>query len=115
MTNWDTLFKLVIASKRPFQLLVYEDLLRNPIKEIRKVVEFLEETNGFEVKNLNEQLLCLSQNLQGGHKRKKNTDNFDPFTNELKRKVNSMIDTAQSLIMDLGITANFSSYKRKLT
>ena len=67
--KWSNLFNFVIDSKQPFHLVTYEDLLRDPVTEMQKVMRFLEVASGFEQDDLQERLLCLSQNLQGNHKR----------------------------------------------
>ena len=67
---------------------MYEDLLEEPINEIRKVIEFTQKTNNFQQNDREPRLLCLSQNLQGSNKRKNRTS----FTNEMKYQVNSVIE-----------------------
>ena len=111
--KWSNLFNFVIDSKQPFHLVSYEDLLRDPVTEMQKVMRFLEVANGFEQDDLQERLLCLSQNLQGNHKRKKNDDFIDPYTNELRKIFNSEIEAAEKKLTEAGVNEDFSSYKRE--
>ena len=112
--KWSNLFNFAVDSKQPFHLVTYEDLLRDPVTELQKVMKFLEVANGFEQNDLQERLLCLSQNLQGSHKRKKNDDFIDPYTNELRTKLNSVIEAAEKKLAEAGVNVDFSSYKREL-
>ena len=61
--GWQQLLENVLESESPFHIIVYEDLLRDPISEMRKVTKFLEENIGFEQDDLEERLFCLSENL----------------------------------------------------
>ena len=110
--KWDQLFRYAAQSKKTFYVLVYEDLLQDPVNEIRKVMKFLHKTNGFKQENLEERLLCVSQNLEVGYKRKKSVNDIDPYTNELKAKLNSVIDSAQSVLTRKGLSVNITGYKR---
>ena len=112
--SWLQLIQYVVQSKKPFHLVVYENLLINPIKELRKVMKFLDGVNGFKQENLEDRLLCLSENLQGTHKRKKRI-NVDPYTNEMKKQLNSEISIAKRLFTLTDNDFNFSSYERKMS
>ena len=70
--SWVKLIRYVVKSKKKFHLVIYEELVQDPINEIRKVIKFLEKNNGFKQYNLEERLLCLSENIEGTHKRTKN-------------------------------------------
>ena len=78
-------------------------------------MRFLEEKHGFKQDNLNERLLCLSQNLHGSNKRKKTNTQRDPFTNELTKIMNLQIDNAQAILDKTAMNINISFYKRKLS
>ena len=109
------LFYYVIDSKKPFHIVKYEDLLEEPINEIRKVMEFLQTTNNFQQNDLELRLLCLSQNLQGSNKRKNRGTNDASFTNEMKNKVNSVIEIAEKKAAQAGLKFTFTSYKKQIS
>jgi len=88
----------------------YEDLKENPIAEIRKVIKFIEKINGFKPENLEQRLLCLSENLKGDFARKHNQQ-FDPYTEKLKKIINLRIDQAQEVFKNHKINARVISYK----
>ena len=111
--TWEILFKYVIESERPLHLLLYEDLLKNPIAEIFKIVKFLEQKNGYEVKNLEQRLICLSENLQGTHKRKKTQQHIFPYNKKSKITINAKINYAQKLLDKYGLNINLSFYKKE--
>ena len=104
----------MIESKKPFHVLLFEDLMQNPRKEIKKVLRFLHKANGFEVGRAKERLFCLSENLQGTDKRAPRTILFDPFTNELKLELNRDIDTAQQILKKANISVDLTIYKREI-
>ena len=109
--SWLELIQYVMQSKKPFHLVIYENLLKDPIKELKKIMKFLKEINGFRQENLEERLICLSENLKGTHKRKKRI-NVDPYTNEMIKKLNSKISLAKKLFTKIEKDFDFSSYKR---
>ena len=99
----------------PLCLVLYEDVKQNPIKEIRKVMKFIEKmSDGYKPDDLEERLLCLSENLRGGFKRNR-VDQGKLYTNELKAIINSNIDYAQEALIKHGINANITLYKKKLS
>jgi len=113
--EWLNIFRYVVESKKPYHLLIFEDLVKDPVKEIKKVLQFLEEASGLKVENQDERLLCLSENLQGTDKRTKRANQTDPFTLKLKIYINNIIDSAQTFVSRSNLSANLSVYKRKIT
>ena len=97
-------------NKIPFQFLFFEDLVRDPPNEMQKVMKFLEEESGVKVDNLELRLLCLCENLQGSNKRKKK--DIDPYTDELKKIINSKLDFVHEVFHEAGMSVDLSSYKR---
>ena len=97
-------------NKIPFQFLFFEDLVRDPPGEMRKVMKFLEEESGVKVDNLELRLLCLCENLQGSNKRKKK--DIDPYTDELKKIMNSKLDFVHEVFYKAGMSVDLSFYKR---
>ena len=111
--SWVELIQYVVKSQKNFLLVVYEDLVQEPIREMRKIMKFLEEKNGFKHHNLEERLLCLSENIQGTHKRSKKKLTVDPYSDEMKEKLNNEIISAEKIFIDAGIKIDFSFYKRE--
>ena len=104
--------RVVTADGCEYYILIYENLMRDPVNEMRKVINFLQSKIGFELDNLEERLLCLSENMQGNNKRKKKKNEIDPFTDKLKVIVNSKIAYAQSVFDKAGINISLTSYQR---
>ena len=113
LKSWVQLIKYVVESQKSFHFVMYEVLVQNPINEIKKILKFLEEKNGFKLHNLEERLLCLSENIQGKYKRTKNELKVDPFTDKMKEKLNSEILLAEKILADAGKKINLSVYKRE--
>ena len=92
------MFKWVFDKGIPVHLLVHENLLKDPIKEIRAVMKFPQKENGFKQNDMERRLLCLNQNLQGSQKRKSASklSNTQIFSSELKRKLNKEIMNGQN-------------------
>jgi len=112
--RWQILIENVVKCENPSYFLLYENLLRDPINEMRNVMKFIERKHGFKQDNLEERLICLSENLQGSNKRKKLAKKIDPYTEELTRMINSQINYSQKVLDDAGIDISVSSYERKL-
>jgi len=113
MMDWEVLAENVVMGKSSYCLVFYEDLLKEPINELRKVMKFLEKS-GFIQNNLEERLICLSENLQGNNKRKKNENERNPFTKEQTKFMNSKIDYLQNVFNKANIDVDLSSYKRRV-
>ena len=112
--HWVNIIRHVVESRKPFHLLIFEDLVKDPIKEIKKVLHFLEKNSGFRAERQEERLLCLHENLEGTAKRKPKSFKTDPFTNRLKIHVNKLIDNAQSMLSKAKLSANVTFYKQKV-
>lgn len=95
---WKDPFFSVSSTKKPLHLLIYEDLIKDPIKEIRKIINFLKMKSGFEPADLEQRLLCMSENLQGDYKRKSRVLKAIPFTEERIKQMHAMISSAESML-----------------
>lgn len=85
-------------------VVVYENLVKDPIGEVRKLL-----TNFPPLKLivpdeevLENRLLCLSSQLSGFFKRKKQSLDFDPYSNEVKKTVNENISKARKILSNAG-------------
>ena len=111
--DWQLIIEQVVTSNRAFHILLYEDLLREPIGEITKIIKFLEEKSGMQHIDVADRIFCLSQNMRGYNKRKK-LITIDPYTQERTKIMNSKIDLAQKILDTAGINISLSHYKRKV-
>ena len=96
-------FKQIVAANKPFYILYYEDLKKDPIGEMQKLLLFpplKQILNPFDEKS---RLLCLSEQQDGYFKRKKPKMNLlDIFTNTQKFKVNRIIKDTRELLSNYG-------------
>ena len=100
----------VTTSKKPFYLLIYENLKKDPVNEIRKVMDFLEQFSKFKPKNLHQRLLCMSENLTGSFKRKSKYLSKDPFTPKIKIKIDSVINSSREILSKVDESLNLPMY-----
>ena len=107
---WFHLFTWLIDSKKPFHLLIYENLKKNPVKEIRKVMKFLKKQSGFEPPDLEQRLLCMSENLQGSYKRNSRELDRNPFTKKMQKKINTKIKTANKILFHVNKNLKLPNY-----
>jgi len=103
-----------MESGKPVHLVQFEDLAKNPIDELQKIVKFLEKANEFKENYFEQRLICLSENIQGSHKRKKTKQQIDPYTKSLKIKINAKLNFAQNVLIKYGLNVDLSNYKREL-
>ena len=108
--QWKQLFIFVTTGKKPFYLLNFESLINDPINEIEKVMKFLEQFSKFKPKNLQQRLLCMSENLTGSFKRKSKTLSKDPFTPEIKKKIESIINSSREILSKVDEGLNLPQY-----
>ena len=97
-SHWISHLAVVAKSGLPFHVVIYEDLVKDPIGETRKIMKFLEKHNNFPQPNLEKRLLCLRQNLQGQNKRKSRKFSSNPFTAKMIHKINSEVIDVKSLL-----------------
>ena len=110
---WRLLFDVVLESNRSLHVVLYEDVRENPINELRKIMQFIEKTNGYKPENLEERLHCLSENLRGGFKREHKEQTI-LYTEEIKQIINSQIDNAQERLIKHKAVVNITSYKKNI-
>ena len=94
---WGNIIHAVVVSKKPYLLIFYDDLKKDPVIQMRRVAEFLAKNNFYSISNLDNRLLCLSQSLRGAAKRNPSKLNFDPFTSDMKILIDQMVEDAKKL------------------
>ena len=97
------------SNQMPLYVLYYEELLKDPIGEVKRLLEFpyLAEIRP---NDLEDRLLCLSAHMEGFFKRKPHHLGFDPFTSSMKAEVNRNIARARLLLGKRGF--RLPSYER---
>ena len=98
------LSKMLTSKKIPLYVVVYEDLVRDPIGEVKKLLTSFTPLKSIvpDEEILEDRLLCLSSQLNGYFKRKKQNLKFDPYTNEIKIKINDNISKAREVLNKAG-------------
>ncbi|CAK8690671.1 unnamed protein product [Clavelina lepadiformis] len=113
-STWLNLIKWVVLSGKPYLLVNFEELANHPIATTLKMVEFLQMHTVISPDNLQQRILCLSQQLNGDHKRRKHKLTIDPFTNSMKHKFNNDILQACKHLDEHGIRNVLSEYERDI-
>ncbi|XP_039254712.2 sialate:O-sulfotransferase 1-like isoform X1 [Styela clava] len=93
MPKWFKSIELY-AQMEKVQVIYFEDIVKDPITEVRKIVNFL----NYPINNIEERLICLESNLSGNFKRPKRTLSFDPYPQKSKDIVNYFIKTAREIL-----------------
>jgi len=95
---------MLTSKKIPLYVVVYEDLVRDPIGEVKKLLTSFTPLKSIvpDEEILEDRLLCLSSQLNGYFKRKKQNLKFDPYTNEIKIKINDNISKAREVLNKAG-------------
>ncbi|XP_077967122.1 sialate:O-sulfotransferase 2-like isoform X2 [Styela clava] len=99
---WFGITKVVLKTFVDKVVVVYfEDLVKNPIKEIRRIVEFLpKEIVGSDEESLERRLMCLNLDLAGKFKRPPRKLNSDPFDELLRGEVDKSIENMNELLLE---------------
>lgn len=88
----------VLRENKPLHVVYYEELVKNPLREIRGMIDFLPRNQRPD--DLEQRLSCLSQELTGYNRRKKKPLTFDPYSNKTKRVVNEAIDEVRRVLIE---------------
>ncbi|XP_076810344.1 sialate:O-sulfotransferase 1-like [Clavelina lepadiformis] len=95
---WFNLIRNVVTSGKPFIIIEFGELVNDPIAATLKMVEFLQKHTVISPDHLQQRILCLSQQLNGEHKRKKRKLTINPFTKLMKEKVNHDVGEAKEIL-----------------
>lgn len=69
----------------------FEDSVKDSVGQIQRILQFLPPSCFGHKPNLTQRLRCLEADATSGFKRSKRNLTFDPFTRELKQRVNENI------------------------
>ncbi|XP_076810513.1 sialate:O-sulfotransferase 1-like [Clavelina lepadiformis] len=111
---WINLIKNVVTSGKPFIIIEFGELVNDPIATTLKMVEFLQKHTVISPDHLQQRILCLSQQLNGEHKRKKRKLTIDPFTKVMKQKVNHDVGEARKLLNERSVDFLLPKYEREV-
>ncbi|CAK8695515.1 sialate:O-sulfotransferase 1-like [Clavelina lepadiformis] len=112
--HWLEIIEYVVSSGKPTLIIEYGELVKNPIAETLKIVKFLKKHTVISPDNLQQRLLCLSQELNGENKRKKGKLTIDSFTNSMKERLNQDIVEARKIINEHGLNFLLPKYERSV-
>ena len=99
------LSKSMTSKGVPLYVIVYENLVKDPIGEIRKLLTTFAPLKPVlpDSKELEERLLCLSSQLTGFFKRKKQKLNYDQiYTKKVEEVLNEDIKQARKVLIEAG-------------
>ena len=114
ISHWFDLIKIVVTSGKPFIIIEFGELVNDPIATTLKMVEFLQKHTVISPDHLQQRILCLSQQLNGEHKRKKRKLTIDPFTKVMKEKVNHDVGEARKLLNERSVNFLLPKYEREV-
>ncbi|CAK8683719.1 unnamed protein product [Clavelina lepadiformis] len=112
--SWLTVIQYVVLSGKPILLIEFEELRNDPIATTLKMVKFLRKHTVISPDHLQQRILCLSQQLNGDHKRGKRKLTIDPFTKVMKMKFNYDVVQARKLLNERGVNFSIPKYERKV-
>ena len=100
------LSKSVTSKGVPLYVIVYEDLVKNPIGEIRKLLTTFAPLKPIlpSSEELEDRLMCLSSELTGLFKRKKKKLGFDPYSKEMEQVLNEDIRQTSKVLVEAGFS-----------
>ncbi|CAK8682525.1 unnamed protein product [Clavelina lepadiformis] len=111
---WFNLIRNVVTSGKPFIIIEFGKLVNDPIATTLKMVEFLQKHTVISPDHLQQRILCLSQQLNGEHKRKIQKLTIDPFTKVMKQKVNHDVGEARKLLNERSVDFLLPKYEREI-
>ncbi|XP_039267940.2 sialate:O-sulfotransferase 2-like [Styela clava] len=99
---WFGITNVVLKTFMEKVVVVYfEDLVKNSIKEMRRIVEFLpEEIVGSDEESFERRLMCMNLDLVGNFKRPPRKLNFDPFDAFIRNKFDKKIREMDDLLLE---------------
>lgn len=106
LTRWLSVITHFSKVKR-VQVTFFEDIVSNPIAEVRRICKFL----GIPIPNLDERLQCLMTSTGGDFKRRKKDIGFDPFTSTMKKHINLFVKKGREILLEKGLS-RLPNYER---
>jgi len=87
------------ASKNiPLKIVYYENLQADSVREIKQVLEFLEEAIGFKADKKKQRLSCISNAQMNAFKRVKKPLGWEVYTPEMTKNINKVIASLRDTI-----------------
>lgn len=109
--NWRVHSELTLEQISKVIVIYYENLRENPVKEMRRVAEFLQLNSTDHQKNFERRLICMQLDLTGNFRRSPRNFDFDPFAQPgIRRRYEDAIEKANETIIKFNHPALPSSY-----
>ena len=102
----------LLASQKPIYIIHYNDLVRDPINEVRKLLDF-PPLAPIRTNDVTERLFCLSASTTGPFRRHHKPIDFDPFNDTIKQEVNGVISDVRQLLNTRGFS--LPAYEKPLS
>jgi len=102
----------LLASQKPIYIIHYNDLVRDPINEVRKLLDF-PPLAPIRTNDVTERLFCLSASTTGPFRRHHKPIDFDPFNDTIKQEVNGVISDVRQLLNARGFS--LPAYEKPLS
>nr|XP_002120962.3 WSC domain-containing protein 1-like [Ciona intestinalis] len=96
MQKWIRIIKVHLEARKETTVVFYENLVQNPIPELRRVVKF----TGLHIPNLEARLICTQENLNGAFQRPKRKQN--PYSNWMVTLINDGITEVRKVLKEFG-------------
>nr|CAB3267769.1 WSC domain-containing protein 1-like [Phallusia mammillata] len=100
--KWITIMIDAIETKLPLLVIFFEDVVEDPIREVKKMVEFLA-SKDLKPNDLQDRLACLSQETTGFQKREKRVLDFDPYTAKETKLLYTRIKKLQKYVDSIDV------------
>ncbi|XP_077866953.1 sialate:O-sulfotransferase 1-like [Saccoglossus kowalevskii] len=97
--GWLSLIESWFESGKPFLVVHYEEMRKDPLNVIQRMLNFLNITF------TNERRQCVRSDIEGKfHRKHKGIFTFDPYTKELHELIDKDIQKANSFLMSINET-----------
>ncbi|XP_039267245.2 sialate:O-sulfotransferase 2-like [Styela clava] len=90
-TTWKNTYSKIIRRVPRLLPVYFEDSVKDAVTQIRRILDFLPESSFIHGPDLETRLQCLEVDVHSKFKRPKRSLIFDPFSQDLKRKINDNI------------------------
>lgn len=110
--KWKDVITLALTHKWREGLIViyYENLLENPVREMRRIAEFLKLNSTDHNQNFEKRLICMQLDVKGNFKRPSRKLGFNPFTEEVQMAITDSVKKVNRTLVRLHLPTLLSSY-----
>nr|XP_039272146.1 WSC domain-containing protein 1-like isoform X2 [Styela clava] len=108
--KWLYHVKTVFQTIPSVMIVYYEDLVKNPIVELRRIINYLPSKIVPRDEKLEQRLMCMILDLKGNFKRGSKGITSNPYTDELKTIYDQTINTLDKFLKERNMTGLPFSY-----